>query len=1030
MKKSVAQFKRKNRIALALLFVMCIPYVFAQGQQRVSGKVVDEAGEPMISVSVVEKGTTNGSVTDVDGNYLLSVKQGATLVFSYIGFTAQERRVAGGTMNVTLVEDAKALDEVVVIGYGVQKKSDLSGAVSQVKAADLENRSVTTVGHALQGKTAGVNILQLSGAPGAETSIRIRGYSSNDTSEPLYIVDGLTVSSIGYLDPENVESIEILKDAASAAIYGAQAGNGVVLITTKTGANNTRGRVFYNMQYTSSSVGNIPDVMNAAQWADYMVEGGFADQASMDGYWYTYKDGRRADTRWSDYVFDKGFLFRNTAGFEGGNNKGSLYIALSSIKNNGVVVGDKDTYNRSSAQVNADYRIKPWIKVGMTNSTENYTSKSVRENSEVFGMISSAILYDPITPYLYEMDNLPTHIETPYLQGKPFVTDKNGVIYGTSPYATSQIWHPMQMRDTRESRGDGIRTNGTFYADLTPVKGLVFTSRFGYRYSYSNASTYVSPYYVLSTNEQYNGTLEANASNALFYQWENFANYAFTIGGNSVTAMAGMSYQKNLSNYINVTTDLLTNEAPNYRYVDYSSTSANDVVTGAPNERVNVSYFGRLSYSYLNRYNLQANFRADAFDASKLSRDARWGYFPSLSAGWTVSNEGFMKDMNREALSFLKFRASWGKNGNVNILNNYEYATTVASSYTYDFDNASGATIGVAPSTRLPNTALKWEESVQFDLGMDARFLNSRLSFTYDFYHKETEGLLTTTTPAMITGASSMYVNAGNVRNRGHEFELSWKDRAGDFGYALSTNLATIDNQVVKGPSTERLNGATLQSFGTITYFEEGYPVWYFRTYQVDHIDPSTGATVYKKADGSTGSYAEVTDDDRAYTGSGIPDFTYGLTLNLAYKGFDFTFFGSGSQGGKIFQAYYRTDLPVVNRLLNLYTDRWTPSHTEASAPKPNVADTKYWGSDAMLFDASFFKVRQMQLGYTVSPTYLSRVKVSALRVYLSLDNFLTFTKYKGIDPETRSSSTSGIGIDRMSFPTSKNMVLGLNLSF
>jgi TonB-linked SusC/RagA family outer membrane protein len=984
----------------------------------------------MIGVSVLEKGTTNGTVTGSDGTYALEVNRGAVLVYSYIGYIAQEKRAASGAMHIRLVEDAQALEEVVVIGYGVQRKSDVSGAVSQVKAADLENRSITTVGQALQGKTAGVNILQTSGAPGAETSIRIRGYASNSASEPLYIVDGLTTSSINYLDPENVESIEILKDAASAAIYGAQAGNGVVLITTKSGRNSAGGRVFYNMQYATSRAGHIPQVMNAAQWAEYMVEGGFASQTSMDDYWYTYKNGQRADTRWADYVFEAGTLLRNTVGFEGGNEKGSLYVALSALGNDGVVAGDKDAYNRATAQVNADYRIKPWVKVGITNSTERYTSKSVRENSEVWGMISSAILYDPVTPYTYEMDNLPTHIQTPYQNGKPFLVDEQGRIYGTSPYATSQIWHPMQMRDSRDVKGDGVRTNGTFYADLAPFRGFTFTSRFGYRYSYGNSSTYVAPYYVLSTNEQNNGTLEANVNNALFYQWENFANYALDAGKNHLAAMAGMSYQRNESNYVNVTTNLLTNERENYRYPDYSSTSANDVVTGAPLERVNISYFGRLSWSYDNRYNLQANFRADAFDASKLSEDARWGYFPSVSAAWTISNESFLKEMNRDALSFLKLRASWGKNGNVNILSNYEYATTVASSYTYDFDNASGSVIGVAPSTRLPNPALKWEESVQLDAGLDARFLNNRLSLAYDFYHKETEGLLTTTTPAMITGASSMYVNAGNVRNRGHEFELSWKDRAGGFSYGLSANLATVDNKVVKGPSTERLSGASLQSFGTVTYFEEGYPVWYFRTYQVDHIDPETGATAYKKADGSTGTYAEVTDDDRAYSGSGIPDFTYGLTLNLAWKGFDFTAFGSGSQGGKIFQAYYRTDLPAVNRLLYLYTDRWTPAHTGAQVPKPNVADTKYWGSDAMLFNASFFKIRQIQLGYTVPQTYIRKASLSALRAYVSLDNLFTFTGYKGIDPETRSSSTSGIGIDRMSFPTSKNIALGLNLSF
>lgn len=1030
MKKSVTQIKQKSLMALMLLFFVAVPFTFAQETLRVTGTVIDNLSEPMIGVNVMEKGTTNGTVTDMDGNYVLTVRRNATIVFSYMGYVSQEYRVSSSVMNITMKEDTQAIDEVIVIGYGVQRKSDVTGAVSQVKATDLENRSVTTVGHALQGKTAGVNILQTSGAPGQGTSIRIRGYSSNSTSDPLYIVDGLTVTDINYLDPENVESMEILKDAASAAIYGAQAGNGVVLITTKSGAKSTRGRIFYNMQYSSQKAGNIPDVMNAQQWSEFMVEGGFASQQSIDDYWYTYKNGTRADTKWSDYVFDTGYMMRNTVGFEGGNDRGSLYVALSNLNNNGIATGDKDKYNRTTTQINADYKVNDWLKVGVTNSIEKNKSKSVRENSEVNGLISAAILYDPITPWVYEMDNLPAHIAIPYAQGKPFLKDADGNIYGTSPYGTSQIWHPRQMRDTRDTGSDAINTNGTFYADITPIKGLVITSRLGYRYSQSNTSTYVHPYYVLSTNEQLNGTLSARTSNSNFYQFENFANYSFALDKHNFTAMAGTSYQRAASNYINISTDLLTNEAENYRYVDYSSTSANDVITGAPTNRVSLAYFGRVSWSYDNRYNFQANFRADAFDASKLSKDSRWGYFPSFSAGWTASNEAFMKNIDPKAMSLLKLRASWGKNGNVNVLNAYEYATTVASSYTYNFTNTSGSAVGVAPSTRLANPGLKWEESVQYDLGIDTRFLNSRLSFTYDFYHKETEGLLTTTTPALITGASSMYVNAGNVRNMGHEFELAWRDQVNDFSYSISANLATIDNKVIKGPSTERLNGSSLQGFGTITYFEEGFPVWYFRTYQVDHIDPATGATMYKKADGGVGTYAEVSDDDRAYTGSGIPDFNYGLTINMAYKGFDMTIFGSGAYGGKIFQAYYRTDLPAVNRLEYLYTDRWTPSNTNASVPKPNVADTKYWASDAMLFDASYFKIRQIQLGYTLPKTLLTKLPISSLRAYVSVDNLFTFTSYKGIDPETRSGSTSALGIDRMSYPTTKNVVLGINLSF
>ncbi len=1019
--------------AALFCLLFAIPLLLADGlaaqQRQLTGRVVDQDGDPVVGAYIEVVGTSVGSVSGPTGTFTINVPANSSISVSFIGYIAQTVAIGDRTsVEITLEPDMVRVDDVVVIGYGVQRKSDVTGAVSQVRAEDLENRSVSTVGEALMGKTAGVNVLMTSGAPGDGPSIRVRGYSSNSSSDPLYIVDGLKVENINYLDPENIASLEVLKDAASAAIYGAQAGNGVVLITTKTGSKNTTGRVFYNMQYTTSKISNIPEVMNAREFSEYMLEGNYTSQEIMDTAWYTYKNGSKADTYWPDHVFEKGALVRNTVGFEGGNDRGSLYVALSAINNNGVVVGKDDVYRRLTSQVNADYQVKPWLKVGLSNSIENFRAKNIRANSEVNGLVSTAILYDPVTPYLYEMDNLPSNIAALYNEGRPIITDDNGAIYGISTFATSQIWHPQQMIRSRSTKSNGVNTNGTFYADFTPIKNFVFTSRFGYRYSHNNSSTYVSPYYINSMNLSSNGTLTGRNSNALFYQWENFANYNFSLGKNNFTAMAGMSYQKSSNDFINVSTDLLTNEAENYRYISYSSASANDVVTGFPNEVVSMAYFGRLSWSYDNRYNLQVNFRADAFDTSKLSKQSRWGYFPSLSAGWTISNEAFMKDMSRRALSFLRLRASWGKNGNVNVLSDYVYNSTLTSNTYYNFTNTSGTIFGIAPSTVLPNPELKWEQSVQVDAGLDARFLNDRLTLTYDFYRKTTEGLLTTTTPAATTGGTSVYVNAGNVRNFGHEFELSWRERKNEFSYGISANLATINNKVVKGPSSSRLNGATVHPSTTITYFEEGYPVWYFRTYRVDHINPETGATVYKKADGTPTE--SPTDDDRVYTGSGIPDFNYGLTINMAYKGFDLTIFGSGQHGGKLLQAYYRTDLPTTNRLRYLYTDRWTTSNTGASVPKPNVSDTRYWVSDAMLSSASYFKIRQIQLGYTIPKQYLRAVHISSLRVYASLDNFFTFTRYKGMDPETRSNATNGIGIDRLSFPTSKNIVFGLNLSF
>ena len=1033
MKKKLFNMKT---VFLALLFVgsMLAGEAFAQ-QRQLTGKVIDDFGDPIAGASIVVVGTTTGTATLGNGTFSLNVPPNATLSVSFIGFVTQTIAVGDRTnIDITLLEDALLVEEVVVIGYGVQRKSDLTGAVSQIKATDLENRSVATVGEALQGKVAGLQIITESGAPGAGTVINVRGFTAGGGG-PLYIVDGLQVANINYLDPENIQSLEVLKDAASAAIYGVQAGNGVILVTTKSGSNSVRGRVFYNMMYSSSEVTRLPSVMNAQQWTTYMLEGGFAVQDVIDDYWYTYNNGTRADTKWSDYIFEKGYLMRNTVGVESGTDKGNLYVALTSTSNDGVVSGNKDFYRRFTGQVNADYQVKTWLKVGTTNSVEKFDRRSIRENSEVNGLISAAVLLDPITPYLYEPNNIPAFVQTALDQGRPVIKDENGGIYGISRYGTSQIWHPMQMRDSREGNSDGINANGTLYANFTPVNGLVFTSRLGYRYNYENSITYVYPYWVMETNAQAAGTLDGYSRNGMFYQWENFANYMFNVGKNNITAMAGMSYQKNKTNGLTGTSNLLTNEEPNYRYFEYTSDAATTRRTrGAPTESISLSYFGRLNWNYGNRYNAQINFRADAYDAASLPKDNRWGYFPSFSAGWTISNESFMSEMNRDILSLLKIRASWGKNGNINIVRNgYYYSATLSTGTIYDWSNSSGSVVGTAPSTTLANPTLRWEESVQLDVGLDTRFLNDRLTLNYDFYRKMTEGQLTSMTPVMTTGASRTYVNAGSIRNYGHELELSWKDNIGKFNYSISANMTTVNNKVVKGATTERLAGANLQGFGAITYQEEGFPLWYMRTYKFVQVDPGTGDALYEKADGSLCTYSDLTDDDKMYVGSAIPDYNYGITISLAYNGFDFTAFGSGQQGGDIFQAYYRVDLPRVNRVDYFYTDRWTPSNTNAAVPKPNMADTRYWGSSAMISSASFFKIRQIQLGYNIPRPFLNQISVSSLRLYVSLDNFFTFTSYNGFDPETRSGSTttpgSGMGIDRMSFPLSKNITFGLNLS-
>ena len=1006
----------------------CATQTYAQSR-AVNGKVTDSKGEPVIGASVFVVGSTNhGTETDLEGNYSLSVPSGASLNFSCIGYATEIVPVGDRTViNVTLKDDTQFIEETVVIGYGVQKKSDVTGAIASVKDSDIANRSSASVAQVLQGKAAGVQIVNPSGAPGSESSIQIRGYSSNSKTTPLMIVDGLKVSDINYLDPESIASIEVLKDAASAAIYGIEAGNGVILVTTKSGkSGDANGKVFYNFQHTIQSVANMPDLMNAQEWMDYMILSG----ANRDKSEFDY-DGK-TDTYWPGLMFEKGYITRHTAGAQAGNDKGNIYVSLSYLDNNGIIAGDKDVFKRLTGQINAEYKINNWLTIGTNNSIERSKSSSVTESSGAnTSLLGSILTYDPITPWTYTESDMPERVKMWLDQGHVLPTDANGNVYGTSIFSgNSLIWHPAVMRDRTDTDRDSFFLRGTTYANFTPIKGLVITSRLGYRAGYSNTHTYNYELYVNSVANQ-NMSINGRSENRLFYQWENFANYNFAIKKHSFSAMAGMSFQKSMSDFVYGTANQLTNEKINFRYLQYSVNTTSMSLQGIPMVSANMSYFGRLGYSYDNRYFFQANFRADAYDTSKLAPTNRWGYFPSVSTGWTISNEKFMQDFKAmTGMSFMKFRASWGINGNVNAMGKYQYMDTLSASMANGYDFGNDKMIpGVSPSGVLPNPDIKWETSHQVDLGVDVRFFNERLGISVDWYNKNTKDLLTSTTAPANTGSTRMYINAGKVNNHGTEIELSWKDNIGDFGYSISGNIATVHNKVLEGTAAERVQGERIWNSYYMTYFEKGYPLWYLRAFIIDGIDQETGAPIYRDKDKN----GVINDDDRDYAGCGIPDFTYGLTLNLNYKNFDLIVYGAGSQGGELLYSLNRGDFAQQNTLREFYYKAWqNPQSTGYKYPKPDYSDTYFRASTSRIFDASFFKIKQIQLGYTVPKNILKKVKMESLRAYVSLDDWFTFTKYPGLDPETSHAGTSaaGLGIDYGSYPISKKLVLGVNVSF
>lgn len=1033
--------KKVTHIASALLILLLGAPDLAAQNRAISGTVRDAEGQPVIGAAVVVAGQHSlGVMTDTDGKYAFSVPAGATIEVSCIGYVSQTAKVGSkSTYDFILAEDSQLLEETVVIGYGVQKKSDLTGSVASVKSTDLMNRSTTDAAAALQGKAAGVQILNNSGAPGSGAQIRVRGYSSNSGSiGPLLIVDGLKVDNIQYLDPSMIANMEILKDAASAAIYGAEAGNGVVLITTKSGAaQNGTANISYSASFTNQRLGKKAELFDAFEYIDYQKAiGNVTDELLVANKW----DGQNHD--WFDAVFAPSWAQQHAVTFSGGNNKGHFFSSLNYVKNDGIVKGDKDVYKRLSAQINADYNLFKWFTVGTNTSIEKWETKSV-SGSSYGSMLNSVMSLDPLTPAYYSrIEDCTPGMQQHYADGDIILRDPNhnNDFYATSRWLDEATGNPLLQRDRTDSYSGGLNVRGSLFANVTPFKGLVYTSRLGYRIAQSSSHSYSTPYWATPMANAVEYNISANVNTSYYYQWENFVNYNQTFGKHSIGAMAGMSYIEN--NYDNASMsssgkDILQYYLPQYQYISYLKKDAVKNMSNAPGRSASIAYFGRLSYSYADRYSLQANFRADAFDSSKLSKQNRWGYFPSVSAGWTISNESFVKDnVDRSILSFLKIRGSWGINGNISVLNGYPYTATISVNgqwYQYNPSTGKGElTYGSGP-TELANPDLKWETSEQIDLGLDARMFNSRLTLGFDWYRKMTRDLLISIAPVPEIGVKSTYVNAGNVLNTGVELELGWKDSIGDFTYGVNANMATLHNEVLSlhkaVPRIENMvSGLNNQ---VRSAFEAGYPIWYFRGYKYAGVDSETGAPLYYNADGKV--VDSVKDNDRQFIGKAIPDATYGITINLGYKGFDFSVFGTGTIGNDIFSMLYSADRPKTNSLTHFWRNSWKSPGSDAKYPESGKVanDWIFWSSSASVFNGSYFKFKQIQLGYTLPRNLTKKVMINDLRLYVSLDDFFTISSYPGCDPETATTGNSGtMGYDLGTYPTMKKVIMGVNLTF
>lgn len=996
-------------------------------QTEVSGKVTSaDNGEALPGVNVVEKGTSNGTVTDVEGNYALAVTSGATLIFSSVGFTSEEISVNNrSVIDVAMITDVKQLQELVVVGYGTQEKSLVTGSISSVQASDIENMSVSRAEQALQGKTAGIQVLPASGSPGAGMKVRIRGAGTNGNANPLYIVDGIKATDINYLAPEDIASMEVLKDGAASAIYGAEGGNGVVIITTKSGEEGVS-KVNYSFQYGNQSVGDLPDLMNGEQYSQYMSEAG----ATVSG---------SANTDWLDEIFETAPMQKHHLSFTGGSEATKIFTSLAYYDQDGVLGGDKANFKRITGRVNLDHSINNWLDIGTNISYTNTNRASIEEDDEFDGLLAAALSIDPLTPT--HMSSIPDFLSA--VDPNLLRRDANGQYFAISRNIQGEAVNPLLGLDISRGSTKTDRVFGNFYVDIKPIKNVTFTSRVGIDYAHG-LHHFWSPTYYYSSERNNSSTGVSDETTTLSkWQWENFITYNTDINNHSIGLVAGTSAEQLRFRTLDASTTGMFVEDDLFSEHAYTSSNTGSVSGNLFEEKL-LSYFGRVSYDFMNRYMFNATLRFDGASTSLLSADNNWGAFPSVSAGWAISEEPFFP---QGFISFAKLRASWGQNGSLANLRSvwvdyddfspfneiegkqFIYLSSITSQGIRYPLPGGGFIVGSEPSV-LPNPDLTWETSEQINYGIDLEAMQGRLSFSVDYYTKLTKDLLAIFAAPAAAGNNPPFLNAGDVRNSGLEFDLGIRNNTGPFTYSLNANLATQKNEVkslrANVPRIVGMRAGT--NWREATSFEEGEPIWYFRGYQTNGINETTGQPNYVDIDGD----GAITPADQGKIGSPHPNLIYGGSISLGYQNFDLNVFVQGVSGNDILLGWIRTDRPTANKPAFFYENRWTESNRNASMPRPFSAggDIRPYQSDLMVRPGGYMRVKQIQLGYRLPQTLLNPVGISAARIYFSLDDYFTFTKYEGMDPEAGSAEDSSLGVDRGVYPLPRKMMFGLSVSF
>ena len=1025
-------FSSKSRVRQFCLTMLCLflfQGVIAQNKMLV-GTVVDELGEALIGVSVLNKTTGEGTITAIDGSFSLSGKQNDLIQFSYIGYASVDYVVKQEeNIRVVLKEDTQNLEEVVVVGYSAQKKSSLTGAIAPVNMDDMEKRRVATVSQALQGQVAGVQITQSTGAPGDDISMLIRGEGTIGNNSPLYIIDGVPSRTMTFLNPSDISSITVLKDASAAAVYGSRASGGVVVITTKEGEVG-KGHLELNYYYGIQKVANLPRMLNTQQYMDVQeIAWNNAGYEGSNPYTIDKKRTDLADTDWLDELFTLGQTHNIQATMSGGSKGVNYLLSAGYISQDGIVVYDNDRYRRFSLRSNINAKYYDRLNIGANVQLTYSIQDKLNSKGDAPGIIRHAMLR-PSVLSVYKDVNDPTYKANDPFTDLPFYknNDRNGG-WESSKYEWTS--NPIALAYYTDDKRSQYTTFGNVFAEYEFLQdhSLKFKTNLGidlnlyhnkaFNQNFGDDDGSGSDVDKGLGRQNRPSNLDESRGESFTLTWNNTLSYAKQFERHNINAVAGTEFISNYESSIGASRQRYDYTNDTFRYLDFGGTESDIWNSGSGSEWALMSVFASATYVYDNRYMITGNFRADA--SSRFASNHAWGFFPSVSAGWKMSEEKFLKNISW--LSDLKLRGSWGQLGNQEI-DNYTFMTLLKK----DGDKYV--------ISRYGNPDLKWETSEQWTVGVDLGILRNKLYLSADYFMKTTSDiLLPISLPSYVGSVSPTIVNAGTVRNKGFELSLTYRDKVGDFNYSINGNIATLDNKVLKlHPNLPNIDGkVTRTTVGQPLNAYYGFVMEGIyqneaeineQLYATDNPTVQPGDIRFKDLDNN----GKIDDNDRDFLGSPIPRFTYGFTLNGEYKGFNFSMLFHGVQDVQHFNDLKKI-LNYDTRPFNHTTEMlgyWHGEGTSNSIPRPSFTDNGGSRiSSIFVEDASFFRLKNVELGYSFAKL-LKKINspISDLKIYVSAENLFTVTSYSGLDPESTDL------IDYGTYPQARSFLFGVNVKF